>query len=201
MIRVVIVEEMGLLRGALRAVLSSEDDLEVLADLAEYGDILAVTDRERPDVVVVDMELAGHDMPALVRRLVVQAPASAVLALSTQQSPEAMQEVLGCGARGFVGKDLPPAELVRAVRLVAAGERVIDPAMAVAALNPPTNPLTEREREVLRAAAEGIPLKEIARRLFLAYGTVRNHLSTILRKTGARNRLEAIRRAQRDGWL
>ncbi|MFD0821839.1 LuxR C-terminal-related transcriptional regulator [Micromonospora zhanjiangensis] len=196
-----IIEGMGLLRGALRAVLSGEDDLEVVADLADCVGILDVVARQRPDVVVVDLDLPDRDMPVVVGRLADHARNVAVLALSAQRSPEALQRALHGGARGFVSKDLPPSELVRAVRLVAAGERVIDPAMAVAALNPPTNPLTAREREVLRAAAEGLPLREIARRLFLAYGTVRNHLSAILRKTGARNRLEAIRRAQRDGWL
>lgn len=201
MIRIVVVEEMSLFRGAMCAVLSSEDDLEVLADLGEYRDILTVIDRERPDVVVLDMELSGHDMPAMVGRLVAQTPDSAVLALSSQHSPEVVQETLRAGVRGFVSKDLPPAELIRTIRLVAEDERVIDPAVVVAALKPPVSPLTEREREVLRAAAEGTPLKDIASRLFLAHGTVRNHLSAILRKTGARNRLEAIRRAKRDGWL
>jgi two-component system response regulator DesR len=200
-IRIVIVEEMALLRGALRAVLSNEDDLEVVADLPAHGDILAVTRSERPHVVVVDMELKGVDMLAVVRRLSAEAPDSAVLGLSTQRSAEALQGALKAGARGFVGKDLPPAELAGLVRAVAGGQRVVDPVAAVAALSPPANPLTKREREVLRVAAEGLPLKEIGRRLFLAHGTVRNYLSTILRKTGTRNRLEAIRRAQRDGWL
>jgi two-component system response regulator DesR len=201
MIRIVIMEEMGLLRGALRAVLSNEDDLEVVADLSETGDIRAVIRAERPDVVLVDIELKGLDMPSVVRELLVEAPDSAVLALSTQRSPQVLQEALRAGVRGFIGKDLPPAELARLVRAVASGELVVDPVAAVAALSPPQSPLTDREREVLRVAAEGLPLKEIGRRLFLAHGTVRNHLSAILRKTGARNRLEAIRRAQRSGWL
>jgi two-component system response regulator DesR len=201
LIRIVIVEEMGLLRRALRAVLSNEDDLEVIADLPEHGDILAVTRSERPDIVVVDMELKGVDMVALVRRLSAEVPGTAVLALSTRPSPEALQRALRAGVRGFVDKDLPPAELARLVRAVANGERVVDPVAAVAALSPPESPLTEREREVLLVASEGLPVKEIARRLFLAQGTVRNHLSAVMHKTGTRNRLEAIRRAQRDGWL
>jgi len=200
-IRIVIVEEMGLLRGALRAVLSHEVDLEVVADLAECGEIVAVVRIQRPDVVVVDIELSKGDMLAVVRRLGVEAPDSAILALSRQRSPDVLRAALRAGVRGFVGKDVPPAELVRLVRAVATGELVLDPAAAVAALNPPDSPLTQRERDVLLVAAEGLPLKEIARRLFMAHGTVRNHLSAILRKTGARNRLEAIRQAQRDGWL
>ncbi|MBF9134326.1 response regulator transcription factor [Plantactinospora sp. S1510] len=201
MIRIVIVEEMGLLRGALRAVLSSEEDLDVVGDLHEAGELVAVARARRPDVVVVDLELPGADMLAVVARLAEAAPGSAVLALSTQLTPEALQRAIRAGARGFVDKNLPPAELARLVRAVAAGERVFDPVAAVAALNPPESPLTDRELEVLRIVAEGLPLKEIARRLFLAHGTVRNHLSVILRKTGTRNRLEAVRRAQRAGWL
>jgi len=200
-IRIVIVEEMGLLRGALRAVLSSEDDLDVVADLHESGDLVAVARARRPDVVVVDLELPGADMLEVVAKLGEQAPDSAVLALSTQLTPEALQRAIRAGARGFVDKNLPPAELARLVRAVAVGERVFDPVAAVAALNPPDSPLTDRELEVLRVVAEGLPLKEIARRLFLAHGTVRNHLSVILRKTGTRNRLEAVRQAQRAGWL
>jgi two-component system response regulator DesR len=201
LIRIMIVEEMGLLRGALRAVLSSEDDLEVIADLSDGGDVPAIVARERPDVILVDLELAGTDMLAVVRRLSTEVPGCAVLGLSRQRSAEALQEALEAGVRGFVGKDLPPAELARLVRAVACGERVVDPAAAVAALGPPAGPLTGREREVLRAAAKGLPSKEIARSLYLAHGTVRNHLSVILRKTGTRNRLEAVRRAQQEGWL
>jgi len=200
-IRIVIVEEMGLLRGALRAVLSSEDDLEVVADLHESRDLVTVTRAKRPDVVVVDLELPGDDMLAVVARLTREASDSAVLVLSTQLTPDALHGAIRAGAQGFVNKNLPPAELARLVRAVAAGQRVVDAAAAVAALSPPAGPLTDRELEVLRIAAEGVPLKEIARRLFLAHGTVRNHMSVILRKTGARNRLEAVRRAQQAGWL
>ena len=201
MIRIVIVEEMGLLRGALRAVLSSEDDLEVVADLHESCDLVTVTRAKRPDVVVVDLALPGADMLAVVARLTREASDSAVLVLSTQLTPDALHGAIRAGAQGFVNKNLPPAELARLVRAVAAGQRVVDAAAAVAALSPPAGPLTDRELEVLRIAAEGVPLKEIARRLFLAHGTVRNHMSVILRKTGARNRLEAVRRAQQAGWL
>lgn len=201
MIRIVIVAEMGLLRGALRAVLSNEEDLDVVADIHESADLVAVARARRPDVVVIDMELPDVDLLAAVARLGEEAPGSAVLTLSTQLTPEALQRAIRAGARGFVDKNLPPAELARLVRAVAVGERVFDAAAAVATLNPPESPLTGRELEVLRVVAEGLPLKEIARRLFLAHGTVRNHLSVILRKTGTRNRLEAVRVAQRAGWL
>ncbi|MEO3743346.1 response regulator transcription factor [Plantactinospora sp. B5E13] len=196
-----IVEEMGLLRGALRAMLSSEEDLEVVADLHESGDLVALARTRRPDVVVADLDLPGVDMLAVLARLAVEAPDSAVLTLSAQLTSEVLQRALRAGARGVVDKNVPPGELTRLVRAVAAGERVVDPGAAVAALMPVEGPLTERELEVLRIVAEGLPLKEIARRLFLAHGTVRNHLSVIMRKTGTRNRLEAVRQAQRAGWL
>ena len=202
MIRIVIVEEMGLLRGALRAVLSHEEDLEVVADIAETGDILGAVRARRPDVIVIDIDLKGLDMLSVMRTVCAEAPESAVLALSGRHDPRVLQEALRAGVRGFLAKDaLGPAEFARLVRAVAGGELVVDPAAAVAALSPQSSPLTTREREVLQVAAEGLPLKEIARRLFLAHGTVRNHLSVILRKTGSRNRMEAIRRAQRAGWL
>ncbi|MEH1016644.1 response regulator transcription factor [Micromonospora sp. CPCC 206060] len=201
MIRVVVMEEMGLLRGALRAVLSNEEDMEVVADVAEVGEMLTVVRREQPDVAVLDLNLDAPDHLGVIERIGYLAPGTCVLAMSSRWRPAVMQAAAAAGARGFISKDGPPDELVRMVRSMAAGERVIDPLAAVAVLGSPKSPLTRRETEVLRAAAEGLPLKEIARRLYLAHGTVRNHLSVIMRKTGTRNRLEAIRRAQRDGWL
>lgn len=202
MIRIMIVEEMGLLRGALRAVLSNEDDFEVVADLPSGADVAVVATRTHPDVALIALETSASDMLAVVRALLAERPDCAVLALSRQRSSDMLQQALLAGVRGFVDKDIPPAELVGLIRTVARGERVVDAAAAVAALRPgPHGPLTPREREVLRAAAKGLPAKEIARTLYLAHGTVRNHLSVILRKTGARNRMEAIRRAQQEGWL
>jgi two-component system response regulator DesR len=194
-IRVMIVEGEGLLRSALSAVLSSEADLEVIAEVAVGDEIFAVADRELPDVIVVDVD----DGPGSAARL--SEEGAPVLALSAQWTADAVRQALHAGVRGFASKDLSPAHLVRLVRSLASGEKAIDPAVAATVLNPPANPLTEREREVLRAAAEGLPPKEIASRLYLAPGTVRNRLSAILRKTGARSRLEAIRRAREEGWL
>jgi two-component system response regulator DesR len=196
-IGVVIVEEMGLLRSALSAVLSSESDVEVLA---EVDSVERVTGR--PDVIVVDLDLAAaKDALTAVARVRVRLPGAAVLAMSARWSADLLLRAVEAEVLGFVSKDLSPDRFVRLVRLIARGERVIDPRVAAAAFNPPTNPLTERERDVLRAAAEGLPPKEIATRLHLAHGTVRNRLSDIMRKTGARNRLEAIRVAREKGWL
>jgi two-component system, NarL family, response regulator DesR len=200
-IRIMIVEAMGLLRSALRTVLSSESDLEVVAEIGKDEDIVDIAERGRPDVIVIDVDLTAPDTSPLLDRLAAALPYASVLALSGEWTADSLREALGSGVRGFTGKELSPAQFVRIVRAVAGGHRVIDPAVAAAVLNPPQNPLTEREREVLRAAAEGLPAKEIANRLYLAHGTVRNRMSAILRKTGARNRLEAIRRAQERGWL
>ncbi|MBB5826966.1 response regulator transcription factor [Micromonospora carbonacea] len=201
MIHVVVAEDMGLLRSALCAALSSEEDIEVIADAADVGELWSVLRRERPDVLVLDLKPEFPESAEVVAKVVAEAPGTAVLAMSHRWSPPLVEAALAAGARGLVSKDVALSELVRAVRTTAAGERVIDPSAAVAVLSPPVNPLTRREQEVLRAAAEGVPLKEIARRLYLAHGTVRNHLSAILHKTGARNRMEAVRVAQREGWL
>ncbi|WBB80739.1 response regulator transcription factor [Micromonospora sp. WMMD882] len=200
-IRVVVVEEMGLLRGALCAVLANEEDMEVVADVSDVRDLPAVARRARPDVVLLDLATGSPGGIAVIEELGAHSSGTAVLAMSYRWTPSVLEAALTAGARGFIGKDGPLEEMVRMVRSLAAGERVIDPVAAVAVLSPPTCPLTPRELEVLRTAAEGLPLKDIARRLYLAHGTVRNHLSSILRKTGARNRVEAIRHAQRDGWL
>ncbi|MFI1194559.1 response regulator transcription factor [Micromonospora sp. NPDC020750] len=201
MIHVVVAEDMGLLRSALCAALSNEEDIEVVADAAGIGELWGVLRREHPEVLVLELKPEVPESAWVVAKVAVEAPGTAVLAMSHRWSPPLVEAALAAGARGLVSKDAGLSELVRAVRTTAAGERVIDPAAAVAVLSPPVNPLTRRELEVLRVAAEGLPLKEIARRLFLAHGTVRNHLSAILHKTGARNRMEAVRLAQRDGWL
>lgn len=201
MIGVVIVERVGLLRSALSAVLSRESDVEVIAEVDSVPAALLAASRRQPDVVVVDLDLPTVDTLGGIARLRERLPAAAVLAMSARWTADRLRRALDADARGFVGTELPPDRFLRLVRTVARGERVIDPRVAAAVFNPPANPLTEREREVLRAAAEGLPPKEIAARLHLAHGTVRNRLSGIMRKTGARNRLEAIRRAQEKGWL
>jgi two-component system response regulator DesR len=201
LIRVVVVEEMGLLRTALCAALSSEEDIEVVAEVTGVAELPALVRRHRPDVVLVDLAPDAPHPVEVVAEITGAMPDTAVLAMGRRWSQRIVGDLLAAGVRGLVGKDASLEALVDAVRELAGGGKVIDAAAAVTALRPGSSPLTRREVEVLRVAAEGLPLKEIARRLYLAHGTVRNHLSAIMRKTGARNRMEAVWRARRDGWM
>jgi len=201
MIRIVIVEEMGLLRGALRAVLSNENDIEVAADIARIEETIPIAQAVRPDVVIIDIDLVADTSPSVASQLNDALPGCATLVLAGTNSPGTVQAALDWHLAGIVCKDREPSGLIRYVRQVAKGERVIDPMLAAAALRPRQNPLTEREREVLRLAALGVPTAEIAHQLFLSRGTVNNYMSAVLRKTGTRNRMEAIRWAHENGWL
>jgi two-component system response regulator DesR len=199
-IRVMIVGEMGLLRGALVAVLSAERDIEVVAEAdTKNGHPVALL--QQPDVILVDIDTLGDDSQRTMQRFTATIPEAGMIIMTWQGTARALRQALAMDARGFVSKDLAPTELVQMVRQVYAGERVIDPGAAVTALSAVANPLTGRELEILRASAEGLSTREIADRLFLTYGTVRNHISAILRKTQTRNRLDALHRAQDSGWL
>jgi len=202
MIRILLVEKTGLWRGALAAVLSYEDDLSVVAQLARIDDIVPIAETARPDVAVIDLGLPTNDRGlAAARALNTVLPGCGILVLTEPALPGALRDVLDSHVRGFLGKDATPQLLAQSVRRVAGGERVIDPHLAVAAMCGPANPLTQREKQVLRVARTGVPSREIAARLHLTVGTVRNYLSMIMRKTGGRNRMEAVRRAQEAGWL
>jgi len=180
--------------------LAGQPGLRIAAELRPDDDVAAVVGQHRPDVVLIDFN--GSPAAALAAARQLAGPAGChVLMLTGQQNPDLIRDALAVQVRGFVDKDAAPEQLARSIRRVAAGERVIAPALAAAVLGPGGNPLSAREREVLLAAAEGLRSTEIARRLHLAPGTVRNYLSTAISKTGARNRLEAVRRAQEAGWL
>jgi two-component system response regulator DesR len=196
-----LVEEAGLLRGALQAVLGDERDMEVVAALGGGEKLLAVAAELCPDVLVMDLDLRHTDALGVTRQIVAAVPDCAVIALTARQTPAILQLALRANVRGFLGKDLELSEFVRLVRTVAGGVRVIDPATALAALRAVDNPLTARERDVLRAAADGLSTRQIAGRLFLTEGTVRNYFSAIQRKMGASNRWEAIGMARDSGWL
>lgn len=196
-----IIGEKNLVRSALAARLALEDDLEVVSLLASREDLVAVPGECQPAVVVVDI---GHseDAGATAERLAAGLPASRVLLLAAGPPAAAVvRQVLAAGVYGLVSRDAAPEQLVRMIRRVYAGEPVIDPTLVAAALHPASNPLTEQEQAVLLLAEDGLRAPDIAARLFLSRGTVRNYLSSAVRKTGARNRLEAARRARERGWM
>ena len=178
-----------------------EPDIEVVADVCTGDDVLPAALEHRPDVAVLDVQMPGMDGIDAAARILGRVPGCRTLILTQLARPEVLRRALVAGAAGFMLKDAPPAELAQAIRRVAAGERVVDPALAVAAIGTRESPLTEREAEVLRLAGEGDELKEIAARLHLARGTVRNYLGTVVTKLDARNRLDAVRIATEAGWL
>jgi two-component system response regulator DesR len=199
-ISIAIVGAVDLAWGALAAVLGQADGLAVTGERA-WDQAPAAAGAPAPDVVILDLDRYGPDAAATVRRLARELPDSRILVLTGQRSPELMRQTLAARVWGLVSADTSPDRLVRLVRQVAAGRRVIDPALAAAALRAAENPLTGQERAALLLAAAGMRSREIAERLYLSAGTVRNHLSSAMRKTGARTRLEAIRKAQEVGWL
>ena len=201
MIRVLIAEDMHLIRGALVALLSLETDIEVVAQV-DRGDLILETARQtRPDVAVIDIDLPGLDGLSAASLLHVHLPTCHTLVLTGLGQPGNLLRALRVHVRGFMLKDAPADRLADAVRRVAAGQRVLDPELVAAAVETGTSPLTEREAEVLRTAESGLPTNEIAEALSLSPATVRNYLSNAIAKVGARNRLDAIRIARDAGWL
>ena len=201
MIRVLVAEDMHLIRGALVALLSLEDDLEVVAELDRGDQILDTALRTRPDVAVVDIDLPGLDGLTAAAQLHQRLPECRTLVLTGLSQPGHLLRALKVHVRGFIVKDAPAQTLADGIRRVAGGERVIDPELVAAALETGTTPLTDREANVLRAAETGIPTDQIADRLALSPATVRNYLSNAISKVGGRNRIDAIRIARDAGWL
>jgi two-component system response regulator DesR len=154
-----------------------------------------------PDVAVVDCTMAAHDGFATIRELHAAVPACGSVIMSSSHSPCELREAVAACADGFVVKDADPEKITDAIRRVAAGQKALDPDLAFSTLNSPASPLTQREADVLRLAAQGEPAMEIAGRLYLSVGTVRNYMSRVIGKTGARNRIDAIRIAEGAGWL
>jgi len=200
-IRVLIAEDMHLIRGALVALLSRELDMEVVAELDRGDQVLEAAIRTRPDVAVLDIDLPGMDGLSAAEVLHEQVPNCQILVLTGLSQPSHLLRALKVHVRGFILKDAPAATLAQGVRRVANGERVIDPELLALALETGASPLTPREADVLRAAEEGISTDEIARTLFLSSATVRNYLSNAITKVGGRNRIDAIRIARDAGWL
>ncbi|SDG31747.1 two-component system, NarL family, response regulator DesR [Sinosporangium album] len=201
MIRVLVAEHLPLMRRGLVCSLECEPDLDVVADVASAEDIVPAALTHEPDAAVIGLNLPGTDGLTAAVRLQEKIPSCRVLVLSAQPSPGQVRRALTTPVLGFMSLDIDPEELADGVRRVAAGRRAVDSDLAVAALESADNPLTRREVDVLRIAAQGAGSCEIAEQLFLSVGTVRNHLSRIMCKTGARNRVDAVRIASDSGWI
>ncbi len=201
MIRVLVAEDQSMVRGALRALLELEEDISVVAEVGRGDQVLAAAREHAPDVALLDIEMPGRDGLEAARELAAELPAVRAVVLTTFGRPGFLRRAMEVGAAGFLVKDAPVAELAKAIRAVVAGERVIDRDLAAAALAIGATPLSAREADVLREAADGATVADIARRLFLSEGTVRNYLSSAIGKTGARTRVEAARVAADKGWL
>jgi two-component system response regulator DesR len=200
-IRVLLAEDQAMVRGALAALLALEADIEIVAQVGRGDEVVAAAVATRPDVALLDIEMPGLDGLAAARALRERLPSCRVLMLTTFGRPGYLRRAMEGGVVGFLVKDAPATELATAIRRAMAGERVIDPVLATAALSEGPNPLTERERAVLTASGRGESIAEIAESLFLSEGTVRNYLHTAIGKLGARNRVEAARAAEEKGWL
>ena len=201
MIRVLLAEDQAMVRGALAALLSREQDIEVVAEVARGDEVVQAALASQPDVALLDIEMPGGDGLAAAQALQKALPTCRSVILTTFVRSGYLRRAMESGAVGFLLKDAPAAELAIALRRVMAGERVVDPELALSALSEGNNPLTTREREVLSASLFGASLAEIAARLVLSEGTVRNHLSIAMQKLGAQNRMEAARLAEQKGWL
>ena len=201
MIRILLAEDQAMVRGALAALLELESDLEIVAQVGRGDEIVPAALTTRPDIALLDIELPGLDGLAAAAQLRAAVPGCRIVILTTFGRPGYLRRAMEAGATGFLLKDAPAANLADAVRRVARGERVVDPTLALAALTEGANPLSEREREALAMSATSGTVADIAGRLGLSEGTVRNHLSSAIQKTGARNRAEAARIAAAKGWL
>jgi two-component system response regulator DesR len=202
-IRVLLAEDQAMIREALAALLSFEDDIEVVAQVGRGDEVTRAARDAKPDVALLDIEMPGMDGLSAAAALRTACPAVKIIILTTFGRPGYLRRAMESGASGFIVKDSPAGKLARTIRDVLAGQRVIDPDLAAAALAEGASPLTPREKDVLAAAArnDGATLAQIAAAVYLSEGTVRNYLSSCIQKTGARNRAEAVRVAQDRGWL
>ncbi len=190
-----------MVRGALKALLAMEGDIEIVAETDRADQILALASQTKPDVALLDIEMPGGDGISAAGQLSRALPACRTLILTTFGRPGFLRRAMESGAAGFILKDAPAHELALAIRRTMAGERVVDPSLAAAALSAGDSPLSEREREVLVAGQGGASVAEIAKALFLSEGTVRNYLSSAIQKLEVSNRTEAARLAEEQGWL
>ncbi|GAB3692859.1 response regulator [Nocardiopsis oceani] len=201
MIRIVLADDAHLVRGAIAALLNLEPDLEVVGETGRGNEVAGLVTELRPDVAVLDIDMPGATGLDAADHLAVSAPECALVVLTSFGRPGYLRRAVAAGVRGFLHKDAPVGELAEAVRAVHAGEQRIDPELATAAMTAGVSPLTAREAEILRALASGGSVTEVAGKLGIAEGTVRNHVSTAMGKTGTENRIGAVRAAQEMGWL
>ena len=201
MIRLLLADDQELFRTALAALLGLQPGFEVVASVGRGDEVAAAARDSQPDIALLDIDMPGIDGLAAAALLARELPHCRSLILTTFGRPGNLRRAMESGAWGFVVKDDPPERLAAAIRRIMAGERVIDPALAAATLAGGTSPLTARERDVLAASRPGITVADIARKLMLSEGTVRNYLSAAIAKTSARNRAEAARTAEERGWL
>lgn len=200
-IRVLVAEDMHIVRGALVALLRLEPDIEVVSEVASGDEILAAARSSRTQVAVIDIDLPGKDGLTAASELHEQLPEVRTLILTSLGRPGTLRRALAAKVNGFLLKDAPAEKLANAVRGVAAGRRMVDGDLALAAWDTVECPLTPREIDVLRLTAEGRDTMEVAAKAFLSAGTVRNYLTTIVSKLNARNRVDAIRIAKESGWI
>jgi two-component system, NarL family, response regulator DesR len=200
-IRLLIADDQALVRGALAALLDLEPDLEVVSEVGRGDEVIEAAKTSKPDVALLDVEMPGLDGIEAAAALRSAVPGVRVLMVTTFGRPGYLRRAMEAGAAGFVVKDTPATQLADAVRRVHQGLRVVDPSLAAETLVAGTSPLTGREADVLRAARDGGTVADIAKELHLSEGTVRNHLSAAIGKTGARTRAEAARIAVGNGWL
>ena len=200
-IRLLLADDQALVRGALATLLDLEPDMTVVAEVGRGDEVVAAARESNPDVALLDVEMPGMDGIEATRELRAALPDVKVVIVTTFGRPGFLRRALVAGANGFVVKDTPARQLADAVRRVNSGLRVVDPTLAADSLAVGESPLTARETEVIRAARAGGSVSDIAAAVFLSEGTVRNHLSAAIGKTGARNRAEAVRLAEDRGWL
>ncbi|MCV0335518.1 response regulator transcription factor [Microbacterium sp.] len=200
-IRLLIADDQALVRGALGALLELEPDLTVVGMAADGAEAVRLAEELRPDVCLMDIQMPGMDGVEATRRIREVSGGTRILVVTTFARPGYLRSALEAGASGFIVKDTPAEELAEAVRRVQSGLRVLDPALAADSLFDGANPLSDRERQVLRLAVDGRSAAMIAAEVFLSAGTVRNHLSAAIGKTGAANRAQAVRIALDKGWI
>ncbi|WP_030796947.1 response regulator [Streptomyces sp. NRRL S-337] len=201
MIRVLLAEDQGMVRTAIATLLGLEPDIEVVGQVADGPGAVSAALQLRPDLCLLDIAMPGGNGLAAAAALHAELPETKILVFTVFDRPGHLQRAMAAGASGFIGKNRPVDELATAIRRVMAGETVMDPVLAASALRAKPNPLTRREQEVLAVAIDGSPIPAIAARVCLSEKTVRNYLSSAIRKTDCANRFEAAHVAQESGWL